>query len=360
MQQSVASFERAIALDPRFARAHAALATALQLLPFFVGDPPDHVSERTVRAARRALELDSTLADAHVALGSAYATNGRWDDADAEFRHAVALEPDNVAARQTFARWLVEPGPNGRWRWSSSTGPASSSALSPLVSAWLAYAFFISGQKDSALAQSARAIQLDSTLASRDESRRADQPGARATRSRAPPGGQSRRTWRHVQRSVRRCQARRYRRGESYGERDGVESTRGRGSPTSRARACSSLLATAPTPSRFWNAPRARPAPCGSSTSQSRIPRTTSCVPTRASPRCCSGTGVDVARITSPRGGPGTLSSRGSRRAHLEAYSRRTGGRLLHRASMQRNAVAPCPTLSVPRRSLPLGPGIST
>jgi len=163
VQQSVASFERAISLDSNFARAYAALATALQLRPYFVGDPPEQVRERTVRAARRALELDSTLADAHVALGSAYAGSGRWDDADAEFRHAVALEPDNFAARQTFARWLVDWGRTAD-AMDQLDQARKLERLSPLVSAWLSYAFFASGQTDSALAQSARAIQLDSTL----------------------------------------------------------------------------------------------------------------------------------------------------------------------------------------------------
>jgi serine/threonine protein kinase/tetratricopeptide (TPR) repeat protein len=163
VQQSVASFERAISLDSHFARAYAALATALQLRPYFVGDPPEQVRERTVRAARRALELDSTLADAHVALGSAYAGSGRWADADAEFRHAVALEPDNVAARQTFARWLVDWGRTAD-AMDQLNQARKLERLSPLISAWLSYAFFASGQTDSALAQSARAIQLDSTL----------------------------------------------------------------------------------------------------------------------------------------------------------------------------------------------------
>ncbi len=161
--QSVASFERAISLDSNFARAYAALATALQLLPYFVGDPPEQVRERTVRAARRALELDSTLADAHTALGSAYAVDGRWDDADAEFRHAVALEPDNVAARQTFARLLISRGRSDD-AFEQLDRARQVERLSPLVSGWLAYAFFVTGHPDSALAQSGRAIQLDSTL----------------------------------------------------------------------------------------------------------------------------------------------------------------------------------------------------
>jgi TolB-like protein/tetratricopeptide (TPR) repeat protein len=163
VKQGVASFERAISLDSHYARAYAALATALQLWPYFVGDPPDQVREPTLRAAKRALELDSTLADAHVALGSAYATSGRWEDADAEYLHAVALEPDNVAARQTFARALLSRGRTAA-AFEQLDRARMLERVSPLLSAWLAYTFFVSGQRDSALAQSARAIQLDSTL----------------------------------------------------------------------------------------------------------------------------------------------------------------------------------------------------
>jgi TolB-like protein/Tfp pilus assembly protein PilF len=163
VEQSVASFERAISLDSNFAAAYAALATALQLWPYFVGDPPEKVRQRTIRAATRALELDSTLADAHSALGWALWSSGRWEDAEVEYRRAVALEPNNVNARHAFARMLVNQG-RAADAFEQLDRARKLDPRSALISAWLAYTFFVSGQKDSALAQSARAIQIDSTL----------------------------------------------------------------------------------------------------------------------------------------------------------------------------------------------------
>lgn len=163
VRQSVQSFERAIALDPQFARAHAALATALQLEPFFVGIPPSEVRDQTRSEARRALELDSTLADAHVALGGAHFVAGEWEMSDAEMERALELEPDNASARQAFARQLIVRG-----RISEAIDQLERArkveATSPLIAAWISYAYFLAGRRDSALAESERAIQLDSML----------------------------------------------------------------------------------------------------------------------------------------------------------------------------------------------------
>ena len=163
VRQSILNFERAIDLDPGFARAYAGLATALQLTPYFDGTPPPDVRDRTLNAARRALELDNTLADAHVALGSVYAFSAQWDSSDAEFRRALALDPNNAAALMTFARFLIPRG---------DVDPALGyldrarkvERVSPIISAWVAYGFYLTGSVDSALAESARAIQLDSTV----------------------------------------------------------------------------------------------------------------------------------------------------------------------------------------------------
>ena len=162
VRQSVANFERAIALDPKFARAYAGLATALQLYPYFVGTPPNEVKDTTIAIANRALGLDNTLSAPHVALGTAYAHAGRWADALAELRRGVELDPGDVSARVTYGRYLVTIG-----------RPADAIAqlkeakrverVSSLVSAWLAYAYFHRGQMDSARIEAEKAIQ-DSTL----------------------------------------------------------------------------------------------------------------------------------------------------------------------------------------------------
>jgi tetratricopeptide (TPR) repeat protein len=163
VRQSAANFERAIQLDPKFARGYAALATALQLYPYFVGTRPADVKDTTIATANRALALDSSLADPHVALGTVYAQAGRWDDAFAEFQRAVERDPDDVPARVTYGRYLILAGRPSEAMAQLQEGKRVE-RVSPLISAWIAYAYYFTGQMDSAYAESQKAIQLDSTF----------------------------------------------------------------------------------------------------------------------------------------------------------------------------------------------------
>jgi serine/threonine protein kinase len=163
VKNGIERLEHAIALDPTFARAHAGLATALELSPYFVGTPATEVKDRAITEAHRALDLDSTLAEAHAALGHVYFMDGRWDLAVPEFERAIALEPDSLSTRITYGRLWLERGDLSR------AGEQLDQArriapISPLVSAWASYARYLDGHVHEALEESDRAIQLDSTL----------------------------------------------------------------------------------------------------------------------------------------------------------------------------------------------------
>lgn len=93
-------FERAIALDPRFALAHARRGQALWILAQPLGDLPQGEAFRgALQAAERALELDEALPEAHVTLGWVRLWY-RWDwaSAEASFRRALALRPSHPYA----------------------------------------------------------------------------------------------------------------------------------------------------------------------------------------------------------------------------------------------------------------------
>lgn len=68
--------------------------------------------ERELRAAREALELIDTVAN-RMRLGDACADLGRWSEAEASYREALAKTPDDARAQAKLARTIFEQGHAG-------------------------------------------------------------------------------------------------------------------------------------------------------------------------------------------------------------------------------------------------------
>jgi len=111
IQQSIAYFQDAIAKDATFAPAYLGLAYAYERLgTSFLGAPTDEARPKVVRAARKALELDPQLAEAHALLGRVLKKQFQWTDADAEYKQALALNPNSASAHLEYAEWLASHG----------------------------------------------------------------------------------------------------------------------------------------------------------------------------------------------------------------------------------------------------------
>jgi DNA-binding winged helix-turn-helix (wHTH) protein/Tfp pilus assembly protein PilF len=95
---AMAHFERAIAIDPRYALAYTGLASA-QLAAYeetrSASVPAADLLKTAIDHARTAVALDDTLAEAHATL--AFVLVSAWDTKEAirSARRAVALEPNN-------------------------------------------------------------------------------------------------------------------------------------------------------------------------------------------------------------------------------------------------------------------------
>jgi serine/threonine-protein kinase len=111
MHEARAHFERALALDPDFAPAHAGLALSYVWLGMYLALPPAEALPRTRRHAEHALALAPDLADAHYLLGYvSYMYD--WDEAACE-RHverALALEPRHTDALTLAAAFYLMRG----------------------------------------------------------------------------------------------------------------------------------------------------------------------------------------------------------------------------------------------------------
>jgi len=107
-EEAIAYFEEAIKRDPAFAPAYLGVANAyVRLATVFIGAPPGEVRPKVISAARKALELDPELAEAHALLADIYQEQWRWSDAEAEYKQALQLKPNDATAHRGFARWLL-------------------------------------------------------------------------------------------------------------------------------------------------------------------------------------------------------------------------------------------------------------
>ena len=92
VQQAIDLFERAVARDPRFARASASLALAIAALPYYGAGTPREVAPRVYAAAQQAIAIDSTVAEAWGAIAAAQMNTYENRKADENFRRAQSLD----------------------------------------------------------------------------------------------------------------------------------------------------------------------------------------------------------------------------------------------------------------------------
>ncbi|MEJ2085706.1 MAG: protein kinase, partial [Acidobacteriota bacterium] len=102
-------FEKAIALDPGYALAYAALTDTLYHLYEFGGANPIHL-ERMDEASSKAVELAPTLGDAHIARAVYFMHRGDDTSATREFDEAIRLDPGNSLAYWDYGRFWFQQG----------------------------------------------------------------------------------------------------------------------------------------------------------------------------------------------------------------------------------------------------------
>ncbi len=104
-------FLNAADIDPRFALAYAGLADVYVLQDSYSGSRAEEALPLAEDAARKALAIDGQLAEAYPALGMVklYA---RWDwaGAEADFKHAIELRPSYATAHHWYSILLRDQG----------------------------------------------------------------------------------------------------------------------------------------------------------------------------------------------------------------------------------------------------------
>ena len=152
IDKAISFFSEAIAKDPGYALSYAGLAEAYAVMPSYGGTPSEYFPKSNA-AARKALELDPTLAGPHAVLGN-NEMQYEWDfsGAEAEFKKAFALDPNDPTAHQWHAQLILQIGGKNQEAFAEINRAHMLDPLSPIISTESGNYHFSARQYDDAIA----------------------------------------------------------------------------------------------------------------------------------------------------------------------------------------------------------------
>jgi TolB-like protein/Tfp pilus assembly protein PilF len=162
IQRSLTLLDQAIALDPKYARAYAGLASSYGVLGALGGAPAAESMAKSRAAAQKAVELDPNLADGYAVLACLKAIwDHDWQGAQTDFQRALFLSPGSPDIHDDYASLYLAP-----WK---RLGEAESEvrqalALDPLslrVNSDLGSILYFRRDYDAAIAQFRQTLDLD-------------------------------------------------------------------------------------------------------------------------------------------------------------------------------------------------------
>ena len=159
MERAITFFDQAIARDSSYALAWVGLADALLLLEDYgYAETGSHVG-RAREATDRALALDPTLAEAHASLGLFLSRLREGDEAQQQLGRAVELQP-SYAEAHNWMGWGHAVLGNAAQAVESSRRAVALDPLSPEAVSNLALGHLIGGDYSTALDEAGRTLQL--------------------------------------------------------------------------------------------------------------------------------------------------------------------------------------------------------
>ncbi len=163
LNKALQYLQRAIALDPTYALAHAGLADAYISLGWdlYAVLPPAEAYPKAKEAAKRALELDPNCAEAHAALGWAAAGyDWDWDTAEREFRRAIELKPQYGPVHIWYSHFLKAMGRTEE-SFEESKRAIECDPLGLILNLHMGWYYLFARQNDRAIEQLRKTLDLD-------------------------------------------------------------------------------------------------------------------------------------------------------------------------------------------------------
>jgi len=161
LERSIEYFEKAIAMDPRFALAYAATADAYLVVANWGYRDPREMYTLAKQYADKALDIDDRLSQAYANLaGVEQFLNFNWQEAERLFKRAIELNPNNSTAHQWYAEFLSSRGRQEEALTESDKALAID-PLSLIIGQTKAIVLFGEKRYDEALEQCRRTLDLD-------------------------------------------------------------------------------------------------------------------------------------------------------------------------------------------------------
>jgi len=164
LERGLVYARQAIEADPGYAEAYALVSVAYSWLGLFNFDPSEDAFPKAKGAAQKALEIDDSLAEAHIALGIVRLYN-EWDWSGAEYacKRAIELNPNYAWGHAIWSDWLLvmerQEEAVAEERIAVELDP-----LSAGLNARLGAKLSLTGDYDRALEQLQKALELDPNL----------------------------------------------------------------------------------------------------------------------------------------------------------------------------------------------------
>jgi TolB-like protein/Flp pilus assembly protein TadD len=164
IRQAIAFYEQAIVRDPNYAPAYAGLAEAYVILPIYTDASAREAYAKAKAAALKALQLDDKLAEAHNALAMVLFLYLDIAGSIPEFQRAIALNPNYATAHHWYG--FNPLATLGRFdeAIAESKRAVELDPLSPVINSDLGSNLMVARRYDEAIAQLRKTLEIDPTF----------------------------------------------------------------------------------------------------------------------------------------------------------------------------------------------------
>jgi len=163
LNKALQYFQQAINKDPNYALAYAGLSYTYAFAPE-LGLSSEIAKDKQKTAALKAVALDDALPEAHTALAGALQNQWDWNGAEQQYKRTIELNPNYATARHWYSIYLSVVG-----RHEEAIAEAKHALeldpLSLIIQANLGGRYLRSGRYQEAIQECQKAIEMDPTFA---------------------------------------------------------------------------------------------------------------------------------------------------------------------------------------------------